>query len=103
MADDQLLYAARDGRQIGPFSRNKLDVFLSSGQLEPSDFLWQEGWAQWTSVAVFLEHRSAQRIAAKFSAPRKSPRQWGPIRVAAAIIGFIGALGAALLLTLYQR
>ena len=102
MADDQLLYVARDGRQIGLFSLNKLDVFLSSGQLEPSDFLWQEGWAQWTSVAAFLEH-SAQRIAAKFSAPKKSPRHWGAIRIAAAITGLIGAFGAALLLTLYQR
>jgi hypothetical protein len=103
MADE--LYAARDGRQIGLFSRDKLDVFLSSGQLEPSDFLWQEGWAQWTSVAAFLEQSSAQRIAAKFSVARArtSRRHWGAIRIPVAIIGFIGALGAALLLTLYPR
>jgi hypothetical protein len=103
MADDQLLYVARDGRQIGLFSRNKLDVFLSSGQLKPSDFLWQEGWAQWTSVAAFVERSSAQRIAAKFSAPKRSPRHWGAILIAAAIVGLIGAFGAALLLTLYQQ
>ena len=102
MADD-LLYAARDGRQIGLFSRDKLDTLLSSGQLKPNDFLWQQGWARWTSVATFLEHTSAQRIAAKFSAPKNSPRHWGAIRIAAAIIAFIGALGAALLLTLYPR
>ena len=36
MADDQLLYAVRDGRQIGRFSRDKLDTLLSLGQLKPS-------------------------------------------------------------------
>lgn len=103
MADDQPLYAARDGRQMGRFSPDKLDGLISSGQLKPGDFLWQEGWARWTSVATFLEHTSAQRIAAKFSAPPKSARQWGTMRIALAIIGLIGAFGAALLLTLYQR
>ena len=103
MADDQLLYAVRDGRQIGRFSRDKLNTLLSLGQLKPNDFLWQQGWARWTSVATVLEHTSAQRIAAKFSAPPRSPRQWGAIRIAAAIIALLGAFGAALLFTLYQR
>ena len=98
MADDQLLYAVRDGRQIGRFSHDKLDALLSSGELEPNDFLWQQGWARWTPVATFLEHTSAQRIAAKFSAPPKSPRQSRAIWIAVAIIGLIGVLGAALLL-----
>ncbi len=102
MADDQLLYAVRDGRQIGRFSRDKLDALLSSGQLKPDDFLWQQGWARWASVATFLEHTSAQRIAMKFSAPQKSRRQWAAIRVAAAIMAVVGAFGAALLLALHQ-
>ena len=99
MPDEQLLYAVREGRQIGRFARDKLDALLASGQLEPNDFLWQQGWARWTSVATFLEHTSAQRIAAKFSAPPKSPRQWRAIWIAVAIIGLMGALGAALLVS----
>ena len=91
MADDKLLYAVRDGRQIGRFSRDKLDALLSSGQLRPNDFLWQRGWARWTSVSTFLEHTSAQRIAAKFSAPPRLPRQWGATRIATAIIALLGA------------
>ncbi len=102
MADDQLLYAVRDGRQIGRFSRDKLDALLSSGELKPNDFLWPQGWARWTSVATFLEHTSAQRIAAKFSAPPTSPRQWGAIQIVAAVVALAGAFGAALLLTLNQ-
>lgn len=38
MPDDQLLYAVRDGRQIGRFARDKLDALLASGQLERNDF-----------------------------------------------------------------
>jgi hypothetical protein len=98
MAGDQLLYAVRDGRQIGRFSRDKLDALLSSGELELNDFLWQEGWARWTPVATFLEHTSAQRIAAKFSAPPTSPRQWHLMWIEVTVIGLIGVLGAALLL-----
>ena len=102
MTDDLEWYAARDGRQIrGPFSRDKLGVLLATGELKPSDFIWQEGWSRWSPVAMFLEHAGAQRIAAKFSAPQTSPRHWGAMRIAA-IIALFGAFGAALLLTLYQ-
>ena len=83
MTDDLQWYAARDGHQIGgPFSRNKLGVLLATGELKPSDFIWQEGWPRWSQVGAFLEHSGAQRIAAKFSAAkaRKSRRHWRAIR-----------------------
>jgi len=83
MTDDLQWYAARDGHQIGgPFSRNKLGVLLATGELKPSDFIWQEGWPRWSQVGAFLEHSGAQRIAAKFSAAkaRKSRRHRGAIR-----------------------
>ena len=43
MANDPLLYAVRDGRQLGRFSRDKLDTLLWSGQLKPNDSYGSKG------------------------------------------------------------
>ena len=100
MADDRLWYAVRDGQQIGPISRAQLDGLISTGQLESSDLVWQEGWAQWAPADTILSAPSnAQRVAAKIFTGNsaKSRRRWGAIQITAAIIGLIGALGGALL------
>jgi hypothetical protein len=100
MADDPLWYAVRDGQQIGPLSRAKLDALLSTGQLKSSDLVWQEGWAQWAPADTILSAPSNPQPAAAKSSPAtvaKSRRRWGAIQITAAIIGLIGALGGALI------
>jgi hypothetical protein len=100
MANDPLWYAVRDGQQIGPLSRAKLNELLSTGQLKSSDLVWQEGWAQWAPADTILSAPSNPQPAAAKSSPAtvaKSRRRWGAIQITAAIIGLIGALGGALL------
>jgi len=74
MTDDLEWYAARDGRQIrGPFSRDKLGVLLATGELKPSDFIWQEGWSRWSPVAMFLEHAALNELPQNFQRPKHPP------------------------------
>jgi hypothetical protein len=46
-------YYARDGRQAGPYSAGQLQQLARTGQLQPSDLVWQQGmpgWAQARSI-----------------------------------------------------
>jgi uncharacterized protein DUF4339 len=47
-------HLSREGKQHGPFSDTDLATFAELGQLQPSDLVWREGFANWRpAVTIF--------------------------------------------------
>src|SRR5690349_16068333 len=63
MASDAWYYS-KDGQQIGPISSAVLQQMFTSGHLQPTDYVWHEGMADWqpaeTVVELFGDYPSAQ-------------------------------------------
>lgn len=45
-----MLYIFRNGEQFGPYSRENIETFLKTGDLEYTDLVWEEGWSEWRSM-----------------------------------------------------
>ena len=46
-----LWYYNQQGQNFGPVSAEQLRQLMECGQLQPSDFVWKEGMAQWVAAA----------------------------------------------------
>src|SRR5262245_6818732 len=44
-------YVNRSGRQFGPGSLEQLQRMASTGQLQPTDMVWEEGSPQWVPAS----------------------------------------------------
>ncbi len=53
MATNQEWHYVKDGTQHGPVSSSDLEALATSGELSPSDLIWQEGMANWKSAGKF--------------------------------------------------
>ena len=51
---EPLWYVARDGKQLGPYSRQDLDRLYVSNRIAPDDMLWCERITEWTPVERVL-------------------------------------------------
>ena len=51
-------YILRDGKKFGPVTVAEFDLFVQSGHLQPTDYLWREGLVDWQSAAEFLKRQS---------------------------------------------
>jgi hypothetical protein len=45
-------YCGRAGQQSGPFTEEQVKEFAASGQLLPTDLVWRQGMAQWTTATA---------------------------------------------------
>ena len=50
-------YIARDQQEYGPVSDAELEDLIKLGHLQPTDFLWREGFPNWRSVLVLFPTR----------------------------------------------
>ena len=50
-------YIARDQQEYGPVSDAELEELIELGHLQPTDFLWREGFPNWCSTLVLFPTR----------------------------------------------
>lgn len=50
---------SREGRQYGPYTAEDIRKYLSSGDLVPSDFVWNEDSARWAPINDLIGERPA--------------------------------------------
>ncbi len=48
------LYIAKDGQTFGPHKLEEIAVFLNTGDFQPEDFCWQEGWPEWRTLSSVI-------------------------------------------------
>lgn len=48
------IYVHRDGRDLGPFTREEVNEHLAAGSLSPSDAAWREGLPEWSTVEALV-------------------------------------------------
>ncbi len=83
------IYIARDGVEIGEYSRTRVEELARDGDLLPNDYYWQDGMADWLLLKDLLAAEIWEPI------PPPAPLPFYKHRVAWPI-----ALGAALVLAL---
>ena len=86
------LFVAKDGQTFGPLEPDEIAVFLGTGDFQPEDFCWQEGWAEWRPISSVLPPKPVPTApSAIASAPPVTtpplPRQKGQIPDDIEIIG----------------
>lgn len=86
------LFITKDGQTFGPLEPEEIAVFLGTGDFQPEDFCWQEGWAEWRPIASVLPPKPVPTApSAIASAPPVAtpplPRQKGQIPEDIEIIG----------------
>ena len=50
-------YIARDQQEYGPVSDAELEELIELGHLQPTDFLWREGFPNWRPALVLFPTR----------------------------------------------
>ena len=63
------IYIARDGVEIGEYSRERVDELARAGELLPNDYYWQEGMPDW----LLLKDLLASELWAPIPAPAPRP------------------------------
>lgn len=48
------LFVAKNGQTFGPHEPEEIAVFIATGDFQPEDFCWQEGWAEWRPISSVL-------------------------------------------------
>jgi hypothetical protein len=51
--DVEQWYYAKDGKKVGPLSKNQLKEMVRNGELSANDYLWKRGMGQWEPVNKF--------------------------------------------------
>jgi Interferon-induced transmembrane protein/GYF domain 2/Prokaryotic RING finger family 1 len=61
LPSDAAVHLARNGQRFGPYSLSELKRYLGEGRVAPTDLMWTEGMARWTTVAEGLSLHSVSR------------------------------------------
>lgn len=50
----ETVYLARNGQQLGPYTREQLAAMAAAGEIQPGDMAWHGGMAEWASADSVL-------------------------------------------------
>lgn len=50
----ETIYLARNGQQLGPYTREQLMAMAAAGGIQPGDMAWHDGMAEWASADSVL-------------------------------------------------
>ncbi len=86
------LFVTKNGQTFGPHEPDEIAVFLGTGDFQPEDFCWQEGWSEWRPISTVLPPKPTPTApSAVASAPPvltpPLPRQKGQIPDDIEIVG----------------
>ena len=80
-------YIGRDGKQFGPISDGDFRRAWEAGQLQPTDLVWREGFAEWLAVSSLAPPTPAVALrpepvaaASRAAAAVQSYQQTAPVR-----------------------
>lgn len=51
------LFVTKNGQTFGPHEPEEVAVFLGTGDFQPEDYCWQEGWAEWRPISSVIPAR----------------------------------------------
>lgn len=83
------IFVTKDGQTFGPYEPGEIAIFLGTGDFQPEDFCWQEGWTEWRAISSVLPSKplpSAPSAAAS-APPLSTPPLPGQIPNDIEIIG----------------
>ncbi len=86
------LFVTKDGQTFGPYEPEEIAIFLGTGDFQPEDYCWQEGWDTWRAISSVLPSKplpAAPSVATSTPPPSTPPipRQKGQIPDDIEIIG----------------
>ncbi len=86
------LFVTKNGQTFGPHEPDEIAVFLGTGDFQPEDYCWQEGWPEWRLISSVLPPKPIPSApSAVASAPPVTtpplPRQKGQIPDDIEIVG----------------
>jgi hypothetical protein len=97
------IHVARDGKQLGVFSLEEINLQLAAGTLNLSDQAWYEGAAGWAALATVPGVSAAVPASAPQISPAPAPpgapmtlaqqRKTEPLAIMALVFGGIGIFG----------